>query len=193
MSKKDQPMDPDFEGFEPNTEEQAQTASAPPADYNDLVARLNELEGQLSQESAALEQTKNQLVRNHAELENIRKRAEKDIQSAHKYGLERLINELLPVIDSLEHGMNIEIGDNEFAKNMHAGMAMTRGLMLKTLEKFSIKQVDPINSAFDPALHQAISMQEQAGIDANTVLQVLQKGYTLHDRLIRPALVVVAK
>lgn len=194
MSKKDQTIDPDFAGFEqPAEENTASIKQAPPANYEELEARLNELEEQLSQESAALEQTKNQLLRNHAELDNIRKRAEKDIQNAHKYSLERLINELLPVIDSLEHGMNIEIGDNEFARNMHAGMVMTRDLMLKTLEKFSVKQINPVDSAFDPVLHQAISVQEQAGVAANTVLQVLQKGYTLHDRLIRPALVMVAK
>lgn len=152
-----------------------------------------ELENKLNDTEAQLNDAKNQLLRNHAEVDNIRKRAEKDIQNAHKYGLERLISELLPVIDGLERGMSIEIGDNEFARNMHAGLEMTLSLLLSTLEKFSVKVVDPLQQPFDPSLHQAISTTEDPDAAPNTVLQVLQKGYLLHDRLIRPALVIVSQ
>lgn len=161
--------------------------------YAELEDKLNEIEAQLNAANTTIEDYKNQQLRNHAELDNIRKRAEKDIQNAHKYGLERFVTELLPIIDSLEHGMRIEIGDNVFAKQIHAGIEMTHKLFMDSLEKFSIKLVDPLGSLFDPALHQAISTREEKDVPTNTVLEVLQKGYLLHDRLIRPALVVVAK
>ncbi len=161
--------------------------------YEELEAKLNEVEEQLNKANSTLEEQRNQLLRNHAELDNIRKRSEKDVQNAHKYSLDRLINELLPVIDSMERGLSIDVGGNEFAQNMHAGMEMTLSLLMSVLEKFSVKAVNPLNEPFDPTLHQAISTQEDANVAANTVLQVLQKGYVLHDRLIRPALVVVSK
>lgn len=162
-------------------------------DYEELEAKLNEVETALNTANAAIEEYKSQQLRNHAELENMRKRAEKDLQNAHKYGLERFVTELLPILDSLERGMSIEIGDNEFAKQIHVGVEMTHKLFTDSLEKFSIKRVDPLGGVFDPALHQAISIQEDPNAATNTVLQVLQKGYLLNDRLIRPALVVVAK
>jgi molecular chaperone GrpE len=161
--------------------------------HEELTAKLNETEAQLNEAKLAVEEHKNQLLRNHAELDNIRKRANKDVQNAHKYGAEQLVLSLLPVVDSLERGMTIEIGDNEFAKQIHAGLEMTLKLLMDTLEKSAVKPVDPLGKAFDPALHQAISMQEDVNAEANTVLQVLQKGYQLQDRLIRPALVIVAK
>lgn len=159
----------------------------------ELEAKLNEVETQLNEAQLTVDDYKNQLLRNHAELDNIRKRANKDVQNAHKYGVERLVTELLPVIDSLERGMSIEIGDNEFAKQIHAGLEMTLKLLLDALEKSSIKPINPLDEIFDPTQHQAISTQENPNAKTNTVLQVLQKGYQLHDRLIRPALVVVAK
>lgn len=162
-------------------------------DFEELELKLNEVEAQLNKANATIEEHKGQLLRNHAELDNIRKRAQKDVQNAHKYALERLTTELLPVIDSLERGISIETNDNELAKQLHAGLEMTLKLFIDTLGKLSIKSVNPLNEAFDPALHQAISMRENTNVPANTVLQVLQKGYLLHDRLIRPALVVVSK
>ncbi len=152
-----------------------------------------ELEEKLNQTEAQLNDSKNQLLRNQAELENIRKRAEKDVSNAHKYGLEKLVNELLAVVDSLEHGLNIEVGDNEFAKRMHEGMEMTRNLFIKALEKQGVKQLNPVGEQFNPEIHQALSMQEDPALQPNTVIQVLQKGYTLNDRLLRPALVTVSK
>lgn len=154
--------------------------------YEELEMKLNEMD-------AAFNESKNQVLRAQAELDNIRKRAERDISSAHKYAVEKLVLELLPIVDSIEHGLQIEVGNNEFAKRVHEGMEMTLNLFLKTLEKFSIKTIDPVGELFNPDFHQAISMQENPGAKPNTVLQVLQKGYLLNDRLIRPALVIVAK
>jgi molecular chaperone GrpE len=184
---------------EPTMAQPSSTKTAEPSSSNSflsreaLEAKLNEVAVQLETANTTIEDYKNQELRSHAELDNVRKRAQKDVQNAHKHGLERFIVTLLPVIDSLEQGMNIEIGDNAFAKQMHAGLEMTLKLFLDTLEKSSVQAINPVGQAFDPTLHQAISMQENAEVTANTVLQVLQKGYQLHDRLIRPALVVVAK
>lgn len=175
-----------------------ETTTTEPSDFLDLTheelaAKLVETQTALHEATSALDDTKHQLLRNHAELDNIRKRASKDVQNAHKYGVEQLAVALLPVIDSLERAMSLEIGDNELAKQIHAGLEMTLKLLLDTLGKSSVQPIDPLGTTFDPALHQAISMQEDANAESNTVLQVLQKGYQLHDRLIRPALVIVAK
>lgn len=175
------------------------THKSPPPDTDDvpeyaaLEKELAAVQEQLEEAISVADDYKNQLLRNHAELDNIRKRAEKDVQNAHRYSLERLVTELLPVIDSLERGMSIEVGDNELAQQTRAGVEMTYKLFMDALEKLAIKPVNPLGEAFDPSHHQAISMQENPEVTANTVLQVLQKGYLLHDRLIRPALVVVAK
>lgn len=161
--------------------------------YKELEDKLNETETKMNELQLALEEAKNQQLRSGAELDNVRKRAEKDISNAHKYSLERLVTELLPIIDSLERGLSIDIGDNEFAMRMHEGLEMTYSLFLNTLKKFAVSVVNPVDEPFNPSLHQAISTQEAPNVAPNTVLQVLQKGYLLHDRLIRPALVIVAK
>jgi molecular chaperone GrpE len=158
--------------------------------YKALEEKVQTLEIQLQTAHTALEEQK---LRDHAELENVRKRAHKDVQNAHKYGAERLLTELIPVIDSLENGIAIAVGDNAFAQQIHTGVEMTLKLLMDTLEKHHIQAIHPLGEAFDPTLHQAISMREEAGMQTNTVLEVLQKGYQLHDRLIRPALVIVAK
>ena len=162
-------------------------------EYKELLTKLNETEEKLNSSHAAIEDYKNQLLRNQAELDNIRKRTEKDIQNFYKYGLEKFVMELLPVIDSLERGMSIEVGENEFARQVHAGLEMTLKLLLDVLNKYGVSPVNPLGEAFDPAFHQAVSTQENASAEPNSVLQVLQKGYLLNDRLMRPALVVVAK
>lgn len=153
----------------------------------------NELETKLNEADAQITEYKNQALRLQAEMQNLQRRVEKDISNAHRYALEKFVNELLPVADSLEQGLAIQVGDNEFARKIHEGLEMTYKLFLKTLEKFSIKQIDPMGQPFNPEQQQAISMQEDPKVPANTVVQVLQKGYVLHDRLVRPALVVVSK
>jgi len=154
-------------------------------EYAELLAKLNETE-------AAVEDYKNQLLRNQAELENIRKRAEKDVHNAHKYGAEKLISALLPVIDSLERALDLEIGDNTLAKQMNEGMEMTLKCFLAALEKVSVTPLNPLGELFDPNLHQAVSAQADPNTASDTVIKVLQKGYLLNDRLVRPALVIVA-
>ncbi|MCL4316178.1 MAG: nucleotide exchange factor GrpE [Gammaproteobacteria bacterium] len=133
-----------------------------------------------------------QVLRARAELENFRKRAERDIEAAHKYGLERIIGELLPVLDSLESGLAAAAGQGAVDKLVE-GMTLTHKLLGNVLDKFNVKTLDPVGQKFDPKLHQAMSAVESSDSAPDTVLTVCQKGYLLHDRVIRPALVIVAK
>lgn len=166
-------------------------------DDNEIIGVLDhpsyiELEKKLTETEAKANDAWNQQLRLQAELDNVRRRAQKDVENARKYSLEKFASELLPVLDSLERALLSDVNDNEFAKKIHEGIELTMSLFLKTLEKFSIKQVDPLGESFNPELHQAIATQPNQEVPPNTVVEVLQKGYTLNDRLIRPALVVVA-
>lgn len=130
-------------------------------------------------------------VRAMAELDNIRRRAERDVENAHRYGLEKFSAALLPVADSLEQAL--QLADKETDANMREGLLLTMQLMVGVLDKFDVKQLDPLGEVFNPQLHEAMSMQGAADVPPNTVLMVLQKGYTLNDRVIRPARVIVSK
>ncbi|AOU99579.1 nucleotide exchange factor GrpE [Acidihalobacter yilgarnensis] len=133
-----------------------------------------------------------QFVRAQAELDNLRKRAERDLANAHKYALERFANELLPVKDSLEMGMSAAEGA-EGDSSIREGMALTLRMFAQVLTKFGIEEVNPVGERFDPERHQAMTMQPSDEQPPNTVLAVMQKGYVLNDRLLRPAMVVVSK
>ena len=135
----------------------------------------------------------NQLLRAKADLDNLRRRAERDVEQAHRYGLERLVQELLPVKDSLELGLSASQGEGEAVKGLREGMELTRKMLQSALEKFGVKELNPQGERFNPESHQAMSVQERADAEPNTVLLVCQKGYLLHDRLIRPAMVIVSK
>lgn len=151
-----------------------------------------ELEKKLTETEAKANEYWNHQMRTQAELENVRRRAERDVSNAHKYALEKFVADLLPVIDSLDRALVSDVGNNDLAKKIHEGIELTMTLFLKTMEKYGVKQINPLGEAFNPELHQAISTQPSDEYETNTVLDVLQKGYSLNDRLIRPALVVVA-
>jgi molecular chaperone GrpE len=138
---------------------------------------------------AALEEAKASVLYVKAEGENIRRRAMDDIDKARKFALEKFSNELLAVKDSLDAALNVGNADVESYKN---GVELTSKQLSNVFEKFNIAEVNPLGEKFDPHKHQAISMLENSG-EPNTVTQVLQKGYTLNDRVLRPALVMVAK
>ena len=131
-------------------------------------------------------------LRATAELENIRKRTSRDIENAHKYALERFVNELLPVIDSMELGINASQSAEDI-ESLREGMDLTLKKLFDCLEKFGVKSIDPTGEKFDPEWHEAVSMQELEGSDSGQVVTVMQKGYELNGRLVRPAMVVVAK
>ncbi len=128
-------------------------------------------------------------LRAKADAENIRKRAQMDVASAHKYAIENFSTELLAVMDSLEAALAVE---NATVENFKSGMELTLRQLTATFNKFNIKVINPKGEKFDPHLHQAMSMMD-SDLPPNTVVQVMQKGYILNDRVIRPALVMVSK
>ena len=170
-----------------NTEPQADAAQDPVADANvEIMPSMEEL---LKQAELAAQEHHDAWLRARADAENIRKRAQADVASAHKYAVENFSSELLAVMDSLDAALNVETANVESFKN---GVELTRKQLLAAFEKSNITEINPAGEKFDPHKHQAISMVE-AEAPANTVVTVLQKGYQLHERILRPALVMVAK
>ena len=131
-----------------------------------------------------------QFLRTKAEMENLRRRNQKDVENAHKYGLEKLINELIPIKESMELGMAVE---DATVDSLHEGMQLTLNMFSTAFDKLAVEEINPVDEKFDPELHQAMTMQPSDDVEPNTVLQVLQKGYRLNERLIRPAMVIVSK
>ncbi len=152
----------------------------------DMVERLQQAE-------AELEEAREQILRLKAEMENQRRRSAREVENAHKYALERFVQELLPVIDSLEMGRDASMAEGATLEKLREGTDLTLKMLLSTIDKFGIKAVHPEGEPFDPELHQAMSMLESSEHEPNTVMNVMQKGYLLNDRLVRPAMVVVSK
>ena len=158
----------------------------------DSVVDAEQLAKDLAQATEEIAALKDQMLRVQAEAQNIRRRAEQDVEKAHKFGVEKFANEMLPIIDSLERAIET-FGDDEALKPMREGVEMTMNMFVSGLGKFQMEQVNPKGETFDPALHQAMSMIPSPDVAPNTVVDVMQKGYTLHGRLLRPAMVIVAK
>jgi molecular chaperone GrpE len=135
----------------------------------------------------------NQCLRTEAELENLRKRSARELENAHKFALEKFLTELLPIRDSMELGLAAADGENIDPASLKEGIELTLKMLASAMDKYQIVQLDPEGEKFDPELHQAMSMQETDDVEPNTVLNVVQKGYTLNGRLVRPAMVVVSK
>ena len=152
-----------------------------------------ELEKQLEESKRTAESHWEAVLRSRAELENQRRRSERELENAHKYGLERIVAELLPVKDSLELGLAAGEGDDAKLAKLREGMELTLKMFATALEKFGVAEINPEGEAFDPEYHQAMTVQEADGRESNSVISVIQKGYRLNDRLVRPALVIVAK
>lgn len=181
-------MQQDQKNYETDKNAETQNLEIPEDDLQDagaagsLDARIGELESQLAEAKAAVLYVK-------AEGENIRRRATDDIDKARKFALEKFSNELLAVKDSLDAALLIEATEVQSYKD---GVELTAKQLASVFDKFNIAEVNPVGEKFDPNKHQAISMLE-SDQEPNTVLTVLQKGYTLNDRVLRPALVMVAK
>ena len=171
-------------------EEQRTPDVAEPAVATD---ELSALQQQLATAEAAAQEEKDRALRIAAEMENLRRRAALDVEKAHKFALEKFAGELLPVIDSLERALELADRDNETLKPMMEGVELTLRAMLTTVGKFGVEQVNPMGEAFDPNRHQAISMVENGNVAPNSVMAVMQKGYELNGRVIRPAMVMVAR
>ena len=162
----------------------------PDVEVGDEVAVLK---NQLKESEARLANHADQLLRMQAEMENQRKRAQNDVTKAHKFALEKFALDLLPVKDSLEMGLQAATAEDAEPSKIVEGSELTLKMLAQALEKYNIVEVNPVDEKFDPEFHQAMSMQPVEGKEPNTVASVMQKGYTLNDRLIRPALVMVAK
>lgn len=165
----------------PSAPETAQAIT--PVDPAELAARLAAAE-------AAAAEMRETLLRERAELENQRRRLQRDLEQARRYANEKLLADLLPVCDSLERGLGVANAD---AAALRAGMELTLKALVKVAESAGLTALDPQGQPFDPERHQAMSMVESAGHAPDTVVSVLQKGYLLNDRLLRPALVAVAR
>ncbi len=152
--------------------------------------RIAQLEAELAQSQTGVRDAQ---LRAQAEIENIRRRAEMDVEKAHKFALEKFANELLPVIDSLERAL--EVADKESAElaSMVEGIELTLKSLLGAVRKFGVEVVGDTNVPFNPDVHQAMSMIESDEMAPNHVLMVMQRGYTLNGRLLRPAMVAVTK
>ncbi len=162
--------------------------NAETGDTDELETLRSELDKEREQAQVNLDRA----LRAQAEMENLRKRTTRDVENAHKYALEKFVNELLPIVDSLELGMAAAVG-NDANKELLEGMQLTLKMFLTALEKFGVNQLSPEGEKFNPEQHEAVSMQEVEGKDAGTVITVMQKGYELNGRLVRPAMVMVAK
>lgn len=145
-----------------------------------------ELQNKLAEAEDKATQNWERVLRIQADMDNMQRRVERDIANAHKFGLEKFVMELLPVIDSLERALDHHSEELE-------GVNMTLKMFLNVMEKFGVQQVNPISEAFDPQVHQAVSTQVDPNVKPGTVISVMQKGYLLNGRLVRPALVVVSK
>ena len=169
--------------------QQASTLEADPSESSDQGDAADELE----KAQATVKDYWDQIMRLRAEIENNRKRAERDIENAHKYAIKNFAENLLPVVDSMEMGQTAAVADNATLDSIREGSELTMNMLIQVLERSGVQPVNPLGEKFDPELHQAISMVESADAESNSVIEVMQKGFLLNDRLIRPAMVIVAK
>jgi molecular chaperone GrpE len=179
-----------------------QDANSPPSEQPTApeqgklsLTTREELEAELTKAEQLVEKYKQDLLRTQADLENVRRRFSQELENAHKFGIEKFAKEALPpIIDSLEASLQkmpeAKAADMDKIKE---GLELTLKHALSVLKKFGMEQVNPAGQVFNPTLHQAMSMVASQTVPGNHVVEVLQKGYTLHGRLVRPALVVVAK
>ena len=155
---------------------------------------LEEVLEKLAEEKEGAARARDDLLRVQAEMQNMRRRTEQDIEKAHKYGQEKFSTELLTVMDNLERALAAASDyEDETVKAIYEGVDLTLKSFTDCFNRFHIGSVDPMGEPFDPQLHQAVTILENSDVEPNTVIEVMQKGYTLHGRVIRPAMVVVSK
>ena len=162
------------------------------SDAGGVTQDPEELHALLTDARSKADQHWDQCLRLQADMENLRKRNERDLANAHKFALEKFANALLPVKDSLEMGLLAAV-ENADVDKLVEGSELTLKMLASAMEKFNINEINPLNEKFNPEYHEAMSMQERDDVEPNTVVTVVQKGYTLNDRLIRPAMVIVSR
>ncbi|KAA6101873.1 nucleotide exchange factor GrpE [Pantoea dispersa] len=171
-------------------QEQQQPEAETATEVDPRDERIAQLEAELAQAQGGVRDAQ---LRAQAEIENIRRRAEMDVEKAHKFALEKFANELLPVIDSLERALEVADKENTELASMIEGIELTLKSLLGAVRKFGVEVVGETNVPFNPDVHQAMSMMESEEVAPNHVLMVMQRGYTLNGRLLRPAMVAVSK
>ncbi|GAB3682383.1 nucleotide exchange factor GrpE [Salinisphaera aquimarina] len=180
---------PDIEGIQDGSEDYVDAGGA----SADSLAETEQLQGELDQARAEADQYRDQAVRAMAEMENVRKRAQRDVESARKFALEKFAADLLGVRDSLELGLKAAEEHSGDYEKLKEGMDMTARMLASSMDKAGVEAIDPEGEAFNPELHEAVSTQPSNELPANTVAAVMQKGYMLNGRVLRAAMVVVAK
>ena len=193
-------QNPDQENVENTADQEVDTAEAATAEQQSApeserpADELSLLREQLEAAEAAAAMAKDELLRVQAEMQNLRRRTEQDIEKAHKFGQEKFSIELLSVMDNLERSSAAaEASEDEAVNAIKEGVELTLKGFIDCFKRFNIEPVDPLGEPFDPQLHQAMSIQETPDAEPNSVIAVMQKGYTLHGRVIRPAMVMVSK
>ena len=193
-------MSKETEMDQPNTND-AVDSGANPAEQTGSVSN-EEIEQELLQEEQVSEteqlqqqvaDANDQVLRIQAEMQNVRRRVERDVENAHKFALDKFSADLLPVVDNLERALSAISVDDESQKAVAEGIELTLKSFVDVLLRFKIEPIDPAGQPFDANLHQAVSMVPNPDLEPNTVMDVFQKGYTLNGRLIRPAMVIVSK
>lgn len=162
-------------------------------ELDEQEAKIAQLEAALLASEAKVKEQQEGVLRARADVENMRRRSEQEIDKARKYALGRFAEELLPVIDNLERAILAADAESEIVKPLLEGVELTHKTFLDVTEKFGLKAINPEGEVFNPELHQAMSIQESPDHESNTVIFVMQKGYELNGRVIRPAMVMVAK
>ncbi|WP_018404147.1 nucleotide exchange factor GrpE [Marinobacter gelidimuriae] len=161
---------------------EAAPESSPSADLEALQAKVQEFQ--------------EQVLRSQAEMQNVRRRAENDVEKAHKFAVEKFVKELLPVVDSLEKAVESTEGhesSGDLVASIRQGVELTLDMFLSGLKKFNVERLNPVGEPFDPQYHEAMSMVPAPNAEPNSVVAVMQKGYLLNGRVVRPAMVMVAK
>ena len=179
-------LEQDLQSQEVYVEEQNQAEDP----LEEAIARVQELEAQLAE---TVKKEQDLLLRTRAEIDNIRRRTEQDVEKAHKFALEKFAKDILNTIDNLERALATPKNtEEESVKSLFDGVELTLKELLATVARFGVEPVGAVGEAFNPDLHQAISMQPAEGFESNQITTVLQKGYLLNGRVIRPAMVMVA-
>ena len=181
--------------YEDLSSREGQSGDAPlDAQAEAEISTTDGLSKRLAEAELVAERAKDDLLRVQAEMQNLRRRTEQDVEKAHKYGIEKFSTELLVVMDNLERALtSASESKDESVKAIQDGVSLTLKSFNDCFAKFSIVAVDPLGEPFDPQLHQAIATQESPDSEPNSVIEVIQKGYTLNGRVIRPAMVMVSK
>ena len=165
-----------------------------PVQSEDSVANATgaQLQTEVEQLRQQVDEHRNLFLQARADVENVRKRAERDLQNAHKYALDKFMAELLPVKDSLEMGL-AAIDESADIGKLREGTELTLKMLAAAVAKFGVTEINPHGEKFNPEWHEAMAMQPSSETEPNTVMQVIQKGYRLNDRLVRPAMVIVSQ